>query len=88
MIYLDNAATTRICDVAYEAMLPYLKENYGNPSSIYKLGRSNHQAIENARKQIALLLKVSPAEIYFTSCGSEADNWAMRGIMQAYKKTR
>ncbi len=64
----------------------FLKQNYGHPSSIYKLGRSNHQAIENARKQIALLINVSPAEIYFTSCGSEADNWALRGIMQASKK--
>ncbi len=86
MIYLDNAATTRISDLAFASMIPYLKENYGNPSSIYKLGRSNHQAIENARKQIASLLKVSPAEIYFTSCGSEADNWALQGIMRAYKK--
>jgi cysteine desulfurase len=78
-IYADNAATTRISDEVTEVMLPYLKDNYGNASSIYKFGRDNHNAIENARKTIAQLIGASAMEIFFTSCGSEADNWALKG---------
>ncbi|KXB72223.1 MULTISPECIES: cysteine desulfurase family protein [Peptoniphilus] len=79
MIYMDNAATTRITDRVFEAMLPYLKENYGNPSAIYSLGQRSRAAIENSRIKIADLLGVKASEIYFTSSGSESDNWALKG---------
>ena len=61
--------------------MPYFKDNYGNASSVYKFGRDNHQAIESARKTIAHLIGASPMEIFFTSCGSESDNWALKGTM-------
>lgn len=79
LIYADNAATTRLSDEVLEAMLPYLKEQYGNASTVYRLGRSARNAIEAARKTIAALIGASPMEIFFTSCGSEADNWAIKG---------
>ena len=81
MIYMDNAATTRITDSVFEAMLPYLKENYGNPSAIYSLGQKSRAAIENSRIKIAELLGVKASEIYFTSSGSESDNWALKGSL-------
>lgn len=81
-VYADNAATTRIADEVLQAMLPYLKDNYGNASAVYKFGRENHQAVENARKAIARLIGASPMEIFFTSCGSESDNWALKGTMR------
>ncbi|MDK7355664.1 cysteine desulfurase family protein [Peptoniphilus harei] len=81
MIYMDNAATTRITDSVFEAMLPYLKENYGNPSAIYSLGQRSRAAIENSRIKIAKLLGVKASEIYFTSSGSESDNWALKGSL-------
>ena len=81
MIYMDNAATTRITDRVFEAMLPYLKENYGNPSAIYSLGQRSRAAIENSRIKIADLLGVKASEIYFTSSGSESDNWALKGSL-------
>lgn len=81
MIYMDNAATTRITDSVFEAMLPYLKENYGNPSAIYSLGQRSRAAIENSRIKIAEILGVKASEIYFTSSGSESDNWALKGSL-------
>lgn len=81
MIYMDNAATTRITDRVFEAMLPYLKENYGNPSAIYSLGQRSRAAIENSRIKIADLLGVKASEIYFTSSGSESDNWSLKGSL-------
>ena len=81
MIYMDNAATTRIADSVFEAMLPYLKENYGNPSAIYSLGQKSRAAIENSRIKIAEILGVKASEIYFTSSGSESDNWALKGSL-------
>ncbi|MDU2503609.1 MAG: cysteine desulfurase family protein [Peptoniphilus harei] len=81
MIYMDNAATTRTTDSVFEAMLPYLKENYGNPSAIYSLGQRSRAAIENSRIKIAELLGVKASEIYFTSSGSESDNWALKGSL-------
>lgn len=81
MIYMDNAATTRITDSVFEAMLPYLKENYGNPSAIYSLGQRSRAAIENSRIKIAEILGVRASEIYFTSSGSESDNWALKGSL-------
>ncbi|MEG1993369.1 MAG: cysteine desulfurase NifS [Oscillospiraceae bacterium] len=77
-IYADNAATTKISDKIFDAMLPYLKEGYGNPSSIYKLGRDSAQAILDARKKVAKAINADPSEIFFTSGGSESDNWAIK----------
>ena len=79
-VYLDNAATTRMDNRVFEEMLPYLKENYGNPSSAYKIGRNNKRIIERARKKVAEILNANPNEIYFTSGGSESDNMALKGI--------
>ena len=79
-VYLDNAATTKMDDTVFEEMIPYLKDNYGNPSSAYKIGRDNKEIIENARKEVAEILNANPSEIYFTSGGSEADNMALKGI--------
>ena len=81
MIYMDNAATTRITDSVFQAMLPYLKESYGNPSAIYSLGQRSRAAIENSRIKIAEILGVKASEIYFTSSGSESDNWALKGSL-------
>lgn len=84
--YFDNAATTKINNEVLEEMLPYLKEEYGNASSLYSIGRKAKRAIEMARKQVAELINSKPEEIYFTSCGSESDNTAIKGIAQAYKR--
>ncbi len=84
-IYLDNSATTKTDDEVLKAMLPYFSENYGNPSSIYKIGRENKKAIEEAREKVAKVLNCEPSEIYFTAGGSESDNTAIRGIAYSYK---
>lgn len=82
MIYLDNNATTRVAPEVLEAMLPYLSEFFGNPSSAHTLGRTMKQAIEQSREQVATLIGAADAsEIVFTSCGSESDNWAIRGAL-------
>lgn len=83
--YFDNSATTKIDENVFSTMLPYLKENYGNPSSIYKIGRENKKAIEESREKVAKALNCNPQEIYFTSCGSESDNTALKGIAKSYK---
>lgn len=85
-IYFDNNATTQTDEEVLKAMLPYFVENYGNPSSIYKIGRENRKAVEEARKKVATALNCEPDEIYFTSGGSEADNTAIRGIAYQYQK--
>ena len=85
-VYLDNSATTKTDEKVLKAMLPYFSENYGNPSSIYKLGRENRKAVEEARSQVAEVLNCEPNEIYFTASGSESDNTAIRGIAYSYKK--
>lgn len=77
-IYLDNAATTSLDPEVLKAMLPYLENHFGNPSSIHAFGRETRAAIEKARKQIALLFHVSPGEIFFTSGGTEANNMALQ----------
>ncbi len=82
-IYLDNNATTRVADAVREAMLPYLDEEYGNPSSIHSTGRAVHDAIEKARRQVARLINAPPRRIIFTGGGSEADNLAIKGVMYA-----
>ena len=76
-IYLDNAATTRMSSVAIQAMLPYLEQHYGNPSSLHSVGQQANEALTNARAEIANLLGCEPREITFTSGGSEADNQAI-----------
>ncbi|MFZ9695084.1 MAG: cysteine desulfurase family protein [Chitinophagaceae bacterium] len=81
-IYLDNAATTPMDPQVVEAMLPYFQTHFGNPSSIYSFGRETRLAIENARKTVARLLKVSPGEIFFTSGGTESDNMAIRAAVE------
>lgn len=78
-VYADNAATTKVSPKVVEAMIPYMTEGYGNPSSLYAFGQKAHRAIENARSQVADVLGCDKGEIYFTSGGSEADNWAIRG---------
>ena len=80
MIYLDNAASTQIHEDVLNSMLPYLKEQYGNPSSIHRYGRLAHKAIEKARKQIASLINAEPSEILITSGGTESNNTALKGI--------
>ena len=83
-IYMDNAATTRTAKEAAEAMMPYLTENYGNPSSIYSLAAKSKQAVNEAREVIASSLGCKPNEIYFTAGGSESDNWALKATAEAY----
>lgn len=84
--YFDNAATTRVRDEIVKKMIPYYCIEYGNPSSIYTLGRSSKRAIEKAREQIANLIGAQSKEIYFTSGGSESDNTALNGIANLKKK--
>ena len=82
MIYLDNAATTRTAPEVVEAMLPYLTEQYGNPSAIYSLGSAGKKAINEARRTIAAAIGAKPEEIYFTAGGTEADNWALKAAAE------
>lgn len=83
-IYLDHAATTPLAEEVRQAMMPYLKEKYGNPSSIYDFGSDNKKALSESRKSIALTLQCEPQNIYFTSGGTESDNWALVGIAEQY----
>ncbi len=85
-IYLDNAATTQMSERVEKAMKPYMRENYGNASTIYEEGEASKAALEEARKIVARSLEAHPDEIFFTSGGSEADNWVIKGIAGAYKK--
>ena len=80
-VYLDNAATTQLDNEVFETMLPYMKEHFGNPSSIHSFGRKTRAGIESARKIIAKHLNVSPAEIFFTSGGTEAINTAIHSAI-------
>ena len=83
-VYADNAATTRIDPDVLQAMMPALQDLYGNPSTIYSKGREAHEALDRAREQVAKAINCRPNEIYFTSCGTESDNWAIRGITRHY----
>lgn len=85
-IYLDHAATTAVDPRVVQAMLPYLTEHYGNASSIYRLGREAHHALEEARQTVAKILNCAPREVIFTSCGTESDNLALRGIAFARQR--
>lgn len=84
-IYLDNAATTPIKSEVIDAMIPVLKNEFGNPSSVYKLGRDSKKLLEESREIIAKGIGAEAKEIYFTSGGSESDNWAIKGIAHAQK---
>lgn len=86
LIYLDNAATTRVKGEVYEAMQPYFKELYGNPSSIYRFAGESRKAIDNARTIVADFLNAKPEEIYFTGSGSESDNWALKAAAFANRE--
>lgn len=80
LVYADNAATTPVAKQVFEAMAPYYTEYYGNPSSLYKIGSTAKKAVDEARKTVASLLGAEAREIFFTSGGSESDNWAIKGV--------
>ncbi len=80
VIYMDNAATTQVSEKVLEGMIPYFRQHYGNPSSIYKLGQETKKAITEAREKVAKALNADPKEIFFTGSGTEADNWAIRSF--------
>ena len=82
-VYMDNGATTRVTEPVMAAMQPYFCEIYGNPSSVHGFGREARKAVEAARAQVAKAIGAEPREIYFTGCGTEADNWALRGAAYA-----
>ena len=84
--YLDNAATTKVCDEAAQAALAAMTENYGNPSSTHTKGREANRLLESARKQVSAALGCTPGELIFTSCGSESDNWAIINGAEAMKR--
>ena len=83
-IYVDNSSTTRLNESVLYKMLPYLKENYGNASTTYSLGKISRKAIEESRKKIAKCINANPEEIYFTASGTEVDNMAIQGIAHKY----
>jgi len=82
-VYMDNGATTRVTEPVFEAMKPYFCEVYGNPSSVHSFGRESRHVVEEAREQVAKALNAETREIYFTGCGTESDNWAVRGAAYA-----
>ena len=84
--YFDNAATTKIKPEVLSEMMPYLREEYGNPSSLYGIGRSAKRAIDSAREKVANLINSDKNEIYFTGCGTESDNTALKGIAYKFKE--
>ena len=83
IVYADHSATTAVRPEVLEAMLPYFTQQYGNPSSIYQIAQESKAALEEARKQVAKGIGAKAREIYFTGCGTEADNWAIKGIADA-----
>lgn len=85
-VYADNSATTAITKPVLDSMMPYLTECYGNPSSVYSKGREAKVALDAAREKVAAALGAKPSEIFFTSCGTESDNWAIKGTAAAAAK--
>ncbi len=83
LIYFDHAATTPVREEVLKEMLPYFSINYGNPSSIYSIGRRSKKAVDTARERVARAIGCSEKEVYFTSCGSESDNLAIKGVAKA-----
>ncbi|MFA7695660.1 MAG: aminotransferase class V-fold PLP-dependent enzyme, partial [Methanoregula sp.] len=86
IIYMDHSATTYVKKDVVDAMIPYFTQHFGNPSSIYGIARESKTAIDTARARVAKALGADPDEIYFTSCGSESDNWAIKGVAYANRK--
>jgi len=85
LIYLDNAATTAVKPEVFEQMMPYFMDTYSNPASVYSFAGKAKKAVDDAREQIANALNAkTPAEVYFTGGGSEADNWAIKAVCDAY----
>ena len=84
-LYFDNAATTPLCPEVLEAMMPYLTSQYGNPSAVYRFARAARKGIEEAREQVAAAISAQPGEIFFTASGTEANNWALRGVSDAWR---
>lgn len=82
-IYLDNASTTPVAPEVLDAMLPYFTEEFGNPSSLYPLGQRTSDAVAEARRTLACLIGAQPSEVFFTSGGTESDNWAIKGFAHA-----
>lgn len=85
-VYLDNSSATRVDERVYNEMVPYLKENYGNAQSMHSLGTKSKDALEKARQQTAELINSKEDEMYFTSCGSESNNLAVKSVAQAYSQ--
>ncbi|MBP2134170.1 cysteine desulfurase [Methanomicrobium sp. W14] len=85
MIYMDNAATTPVRPEVVKAMVPFMTQNFGNPSSLYTIAQVSREAVSKARGQVADAIGADPKEIYFTSCGTESDNWAVKGAAFANK---
>ncbi len=85
-IYFDHAATTPVRKEVLDTMLPYFTQSFGNPSSVYDIARKNKQVIDQAREQIAQGVGASPEEIFFTAGGTESDNWAIKGVIEANAK--
>lgn len=85
-VYADNAATTKLSETALQAMMPYLTDTYGNASSLYRIGQEAHHGVQAARAAVATALGADANEIYFTSGGSEADNWAIKGVAELMAK--
>ena len=88
LVYADNAATTRVSDLAFDKMMPYFRDEYGNASSQYPLGRDSKKAIEFARQQIANSMNCKHSEIVFTSGGSEGNNWIFQRIPYLFNKKK
>jgi len=86
--YFDNNATTRVAPEVIDAMLPFLREHWGNPSSIYRFGKEVGKHIEQAREKVAALINADPREIIFTSCGTESDNSAIHSALVAHPQKR
>ncbi|HXX53490.1 MAG TPA: aminotransferase class V-fold PLP-dependent enzyme, partial [Thermodesulfovibrionales bacterium] len=87
-IYLDNNATTSVAPEVFEEMFPYLKDLYGNPSSMHTFGGQLYRKIEEAREEVAALIGAAPEEIIFTSCGTESDNTALMSAIESYPSRR
>ncbi|WP_342771928.1 cysteine desulfurase family protein, partial [Methanoculleus sp. UBA300] len=85
-VYMDHAATTPTRPEVVEAMLPYFTERFGNPSSLYAVAREAKEAVEEARGRVAAAIGAKPEEVFFTSGGTEADNWAFKGVATANRK--
>lgn len=85
-VYLDYSATTPVKEEVLQEMIPYFTEQFGNPSSLYTMGLTSKEAVDKARSQVAALIGADSKEIYFTGCGSEADNWAVFGTVDKFKE--